>query len=325
MTTGAQTARAAAPANLKEWGVVARHALLTILRGAALILAVFILAKVRGNVSIYTQLGAVVFSLGCLYVGLGKGARSWAFYVVLFVLFAQLRAHADEIGTPVQFDYAITMEKALFLGWYPQTWLQDTFYTYPNMGVLEAYTMAVYLSYFMAPHVVALALWKWDRRSFRLFATGFLITVYIGLLVSALVPTAPPWMASEAGKLPVVYQIVPDILDAQSPGLYQAGENSAGTNPVAAMPSLHSAIPWLMAIAFWKFRWVRWPALLYAVSMSFAVVYLGEHYFVDAVAGLATAAVAWVAARRLVAWWEAWKASEPATVNTPPKPVTGSA
>lgn len=324
MTARAETVRAA-PANLREWGIVARHALLTIIRGAALILTVLVLAEVRGNAAILTQLGAAVFSLGFLYIALGKGARSWAFYVVLFILFAQLRAHADEIGTPVQFDYVITLEKALFLGWYPQTWLQDTFYTYPKAGVLEVYTMAVYLSYFFVPHVIALILWKVDRRNFRLFAIGFLVTVYIGLLVCALVPTAPPWMASEAGKLPVVYQIVPDVLDAQAPGLYQAGENSAGSNPVAAMPSLHCAVPWLMVLALWKYRYARWAALWYAGSMSFAVLYLGEHYFVDAIAGLMTAGIAWVVAHRLLAWWEARSGETGASVNVPATPLPDTA
>jgi membrane-associated phospholipid phosphatase len=89
-----------------------------------------------------------------------------------------------------------------------------------------------------------------------------------------------------------------------APGLYQQGENTAGTNAVAAMPSLHSAVPWLMAIAFWKYRWFRWLALWYAASMSFAVVYLGEHYFVDAAAGLAAAAVAWLATGRILHWWD---------------------
>ncbi len=323
MTTSVQTVRRAAPANLKEWGIVARHALLTVMRAVALILAIYMLARVRGNVSILMQLWAVVFAMGFLYVGLGRGARSWAFYVVFFTLFAMLRAHADEIGTPVQFDYVITAEKALFLGWYPQTWLQDTFYTYPTAGVLEIYTMSIYLSYFFAPHIIALLLWKLDRENFRLFAAGFLITLYIGLMVSALVPTAPPWMASEAGKLPVVYQIVPDILNEQAPGLYQAGENTAGSNPVAAMPSLHAGIPWLMVLALWRYRYARWAALWYALSMTFAIVYLGEHYAIDSLAGLAAAALAWFGARRLVAWRAAQSAGVKVKApDTAPQPVT---
>jgi hypothetical protein len=167
--------------------------------------------------------------------------------------------------------------------------------------------MAIYLSYFIVPHIFAVALWKWDRGRFRVYAPAFLITLYIGLIVCALAPTAPPWMASEAGIIPKVYQIVPDITDHLAPGSYQAGENSAGTNAVAAMPSLHAGVPWLMAIALWQYRRLRWVGIWYAASMSFAIVYLGEHYFVDALAGLAAAAFAWLAARRALAWWDARK------------------
>jgi membrane-associated phospholipid phosphatase len=304
MTTGAQSVRRAAPASLKDWAIVAKHAAVTIGRAVALIVAIYTLARVTGSASIYLQVGEIVVSMTCLYLALGAGARAWAFYVVAFVLFAQLRALADEIGTPVQFAYAIQMEKALFLGWFPMTWLQDMFYSHARLGILEGYTMFVYLSYFFVPHAVALAIWRWDRQRFRQYVPAFLITIYIGLVVCALLPTAPPWMASEAGKIPTVYQIVPDILNNEAPGLYQAGENTAGTNAVAAMPSLHAAIPWLMVMACWNHRRVRWLAMWYAVSMSFSVVYLGEHYFVDAMAGLAAASVSWVAAGRILAWWE---------------------
>jgi membrane-associated phospholipid phosphatase len=41
--------------------------------------------------------------------------------------------------------------------------------------------------------------------------------------------------------------------------------------------------------------------VLYAAAMALALVYLGEHYAVDLVAGVAVAAVAWPAAERLLA------------------------
>jgi membrane-associated phospholipid phosphatase len=304
MTTGAQSVRRATPANLKEWGVVLRHAAVTMGRAIAIIVAIYTLALVIGAASPYFQAGGTIVSVSCLYLALGGGARVWAFYIVGFVLFAMLRAHADEIGTPVQFSYAITAEKAMFLGSLPTIWLQDAFYSYARLRPLEVYTISVYLSFFYVPHAAALALWRWDRELFRAYAPAFLLTLYIGLITCAVLPTAPPWLAAEAGTIPTVYQILPDIMEHLAPGLYQQGENTAGTNAVAAMPSLHSAVPWLMAIAFWKYRWFRWPALWYAASMSFAVVYLGEHYFVDAAAGLAAAAVAWLATGRILHWWD---------------------
>ena len=63
------------------------------------------------------------------------------------------------------------------------------------------------------------------------------------------------------------------------------------------MPSLHVAIPGVIAFALWKYNWLRWFGLCYAISMLFAVVYLGEHYAVDGFAGLGLAAAAWAGVR----------------------------
>jgi membrane-associated phospholipid phosphatase len=70
------------------------------------------------------------------------------------------------------------------------------------------------------------------------------------------------------------------------------------------MPSLHAGIPFLMAIALWKYPVARWLGAAYAVSMLFSIVYLGEHYAIDGFAGWAAAAVAWVGVTRAIAWWD---------------------
>jgi membrane-associated phospholipid phosphatase len=144
---------------------------------------------------------------------------------------------------------------------------------------------------------MAFALWRWDNERFKTYAFAFIGTLYIGLLTSAILPTAPPWMAAQLGHIPHVYQVFPDIAGEVSPGTYERGYELAGANPVAAMPSLHSAIPFLMAIALWKYRWVRWAGVAYAGSMLFSVVYLGEHYAVDAFAGWAAAGACWAGAK----------------------------
>ncbi|HTE86816.1 MAG TPA: phosphatase PAP2 family protein [Dehalococcoidia bacterium] len=57
-------------------------------------------------------------------------------------------------------------------------------------------------------------------------------------------------------------------------------------NPVAAMPSIHAAFPVLVWLVLWK-RWHRWGWMLvvYPLAMGFAVVYLGQHYVIDVLAG----------------------------------------
>src|SRR5207249_995918 len=74
---------------------------------------------------------------------------------------------------------------------------------------------------------------------------------------------------------------------------------------VAAMPSLHAALPLTIAAWFYKERWTL-PAtvmLLYSGLVASEVVFSGEHYVIDVVGALATACliylVASVDARRL--------------------------
>jgi membrane-associated phospholipid phosphatase len=53
------------------------------------------------------------------------------------------------------------------------------------------------------------------------------------------------------------------------------------------MPSLHAAFPvlgLLYAVKLWGRR--AWPLALWCVGVCFSIVYLGEHYVADAVAGI---------------------------------------
>ena len=58
-------------------------------------------------------------------------------------------------------------------------------------------------------------------------------------------------------------------------------------NDVAAMPSLHAAFALLFSLYLWRLvpRWWRPLLALYPLAMTFALVYSGEHYVVDCVAG----------------------------------------
>jgi hypothetical protein len=235
-----------------------------IARVVFLLIAAFLLKVVRDESAVHINLLYLVLALGAIYIAVGAEFRVWAAYVSAFVLFSQLRAWADGVGVPVQFEYAIVAEKALFFGELPTVWLQDHFYTFARLGVLETFTIAIYLSYFFLPHMLALALWKWDRPRFTTYVFALMATLYLGVLVSALLPTAPPWMAGQLGHTPHVYQVLPDIAGDVTPGAYENAYEIAGANPVAAMPSLHAAIPFLMAVALWKYGWARWAGVFYA-------------------------------------------------------------
>jgi membrane-associated phospholipid phosphatase len=67
------------------------------------------------------------------------------------------------------------------------------------------------------------------------------------------------------------------------------------SNPVAAMPSLHEAITFMVFLFALNGGWkIGVPAFIYAIAMAFALVYTGEHYVIDTVIGAAIATYAYV-------------------------------
>jgi membrane-associated phospholipid phosphatase len=81
-------------------------------------------------------------------------------------------------------------------------------------------------------------------------------------------------------------------------GLYEASYNVIGeSNPIAAMPSIHTAVTVLLVFPAW-YSGRRWfiAALVYSVLMGITLVYTGEHYVVDVAMGAAVAAYGWATA-----------------------------
>jgi len=224
--------------------------------------------------------------------------RASAAYGLAFIVFAQLRAVEDEAGMTVHFDYVAAVEKAAFLGTVPTHWLQDHFHTAGTIGALEIASVAVHMSYFAVPHLVALALWRRSPAQFGRYALALFGTAYAALVVAFFVPTAPPWLAAQSGHLPFVARIVKDVGNGADPGVYARGYEVVGSNDVAAMPSLHMAMTAIVVAVAWSGRRrVRTLALAYALAMAFVLVYTGEHYVTDLAAGCVLAALAWRASR----------------------------
>jgi membrane-associated phospholipid phosphatase len=114
-------------------------------------------------------------------------------------------------------------------------------------------------------------------------------------------------MASRQGALPPDVERIVGVVFAHVPihdtgTLFERG--SQFSNQVAAMPSLHAAYALLIGLFLWPLarRW-WWRVLLaaYPPAMGLALVYTGEHYVVDELAGVLTALLAWTGAAWAVA------------------------
>jgi PAP2 superfamily protein len=211
--------------------------------------------------------------------------RWWSAYVGGFLVFVLARNLADDLGRPVAYAYPIAWERAMF-GLIPCAWLQSAVGLAPPWPGLAR---DVYLSYFLVPPIVVVALWRWRAERFRHIVRASLLMWASAVAWHMLVPTAPPWLAAERGMLPGV---VPLLRHA---GITAYGEAVARTNPVAAMPSVHMGA---MTLLVWAApHWWRALAAVYASVMLLAIVYLGDHYVVDGFAGIVLASVAWRVAR----------------------------
>jgi membrane-associated phospholipid phosphatase len=109
----------------------------------------------------------------------------------------------------------------------------------------------------------------------------------LGAVVYHSLPTAPPWWAAAEGHAEIegrrlMVEVGEGSWGRAWPAMYQA----LGGNPWAAMPSLHFATSVLAAILLTESGPLMGAAGWgYALTLGFALVYLGEHYVIDLIAG----------------------------------------
>jgi membrane-associated phospholipid phosphatase len=107
-----------------------------------------------------------------------------------------------------------------------------------------------------------------------------------------LIPTAPPWYAAEAAEGADDGQAVRRMMVEYGEHFWQDGwgplYSVLGGNPLAAMPSLHFATSLMAALLLAEVGPVAGAlGIAYTATLGFALVYLGEHYVVDLLAGAA--------------------------------------
>jgi hypothetical protein len=185
----------------------------------------------------------------------------------------------------------------------PTVWLQDRLYVPGDVQWYDIVIVPVYMSHFLVPMVLAIALWISAYHLFRRYVWTLVTLTVLTLTTYVLFPAAPPWMAALNGYLPDVARVTSVTLQSTGVGTVnnavQRGE--AYANAVAAIPSLHSAVPFMVLLFTWSLIRVRSRVLLvlYVLAMTFTLTYGGEHYIVDAFIGWAYAAAAVYG----VAWW----------------------
>jgi membrane-associated phospholipid phosphatase len=206
----------------------------------------------------------------------------------------------DALLKRLRVDYPIAFDSALGLGTTPTTRLQRALGTDDRIGPLEYGLSAVHWSWFLVPHGTVAYMLLRHRDQFPRSAVMMAACFDLGCVVYWLVPTAPPWWAGANGNMPPVRRIMAEAGERFWRRLWSPLYHSLQGNPFAAMPSLHFGTS-VMAARILSQVGPR-PAALgwaYALTLGFGLVYLGEHYVIDLLAGLLLAESIWRVAPRV--------------------------
>ena len=196
----------------------------------------------------------------------------------------------DRLLSRTRVDYPARIDRVIGAGTLPTHRLQRTF---GSPGTIRAHDLAlsaVHWSWFLVPHGTAAYTLLFHHDKFVRSAILIAGTFDLGLLFYWGLPTAPPWYAAQIGRIEPIRRIMVEAGERFWKGLWRPLYDGLEGNPFAAMPSLHFGISVMAAHVLSdtgrRQGIVGWA---YAVTLGFGLVYLGEHYVIDLVAGLALA------------------------------------
>ncbi|NDL59697.1 phosphatase PAP2 family protein [Phytoactinopolyspora sp. XMNu-373] len=310
--------------------------------GFALYLAVLLWYCLNVGVPI-DRIGQTVWIVaGILAAGLGRTWQQhvrvfldWIPLVAALVLYDHTRGIADTLGMTVRIGELVRVEEWLFLGELPTVWLQERLYDAAQVRWWDVPVAIVYFTHFVLPWAIAAVFYFRSRPLWIRYIRRVLLLTYTGLLTYVLLPAAPPWYAARVGE------ISDEVARISTRGWWELGlsfadvmlkDAQAQSNQVAALPSLHSAFALLSVVALWPVvghlygRWLvgrvplgtvlgvglRVVLALFPLAMGFTLVYGGEHYVVDVLAGWLYVVLVCAVAR----WWEHRASVRPATART---------
>jgi membrane-associated phospholipid phosphatase len=195
----------------------------------------------------------------------------------------------------VHVDYPLAIDRLIGLGETPTLRLQRALGRPRQIRRFDKPLVWTHWMWFMVPHGTVLYLLVRRPELFERGAVMMYAVFDLGSIVYHLAPTAPPWWATDGGSAggrpqahePAVRRMMAEYGEQFWRDRWGPLYSVLGGNPLAAMPSLHFATS-VMAAHLLSEAGPLHGALgwTYAAALGFALVYLGEHYAIDLVAGV---------------------------------------
>jgi hypothetical protein len=244
----------------------------------------------------------LILLVPALVLGLARPyVRDFLPFVVAILVYEEARGLAHILNPEPFYEPMIAFDRLLFGGTLPTQILQDWLW----QGSLQWYDQVfavIQRAHFFIPPTLLFLIWLERRQLFYRCALTMVIVSFAGALTFLAFPAAPPWKAAETGRIEQVVKVgdVRNVVPVRSPRSWI--ESRLHPNPVAAVPSLHTAYSLLTVLfAFAWRRRVGWAFVPYPLLMWFTIVYFADHYVADLVVGIAYAVVGWFVVGHLLA------------------------
>lgn len=216
--------------------------------------------------------------------------KDWVPFVTLLLAYEAMYSIAGSITGIVHVTEPLYADLSIF-GSVPTLVLQQSL----RSPFLDVLTAAFYSLHFIAPTVFAFVVWRYHHDSYWKYTISIAICTYAALVTFLLYPVAPPWYGISAPR--VLFQLDHNL----GVPVYRTIFEFVQANPFAAFPSLHSAYPWMIALYSLKlFRNKAIPVLMFPLGVWFSTIYLGEHYVIDVIGGIAYATIAFLFAEKVL-------------------------
>jgi hypothetical protein len=233
----------------------------------------------------------VVLALLVIAIPLGRGLAfivDWGPFLLLFLAYEEMRGFAAKTG--FQPHDLSGLERLVFGGNIPTLVLQHAFYRPGVVSPQDVVALFFYFMHFPLPILVGFVFWLRSRDHYHRYIAALLLMSFIAFATYLFWPSAPPWY-----QLHDVVKINNQTVRALWDNRYSVSAIYASFNPnqFAAFPSLHAAYPALAAVYAWsRYRRLSIALIGWSACVVLSIVYLGEHYVVDALDGFLYVAVA---------------------------------
>jgi len=263
-------------------------------------------------VAVAAVLAVVLVAPRLRATGRWPALREWLPFLTLALAYELIRGFGPVVIARADVQEIPALERVLLGGRLATEMLQEWLRPLTGFDPLAAGATVLYVLHTPLPIAIGAYLWLLHRRLFYDFMAALVLLSIAAFATYLLYPAAPPWWAAAVGKLagpggdPLIAYLKPTAFDAlftsaglNGKALFTLTFGEISPDPVAAFPSLHAAYPFLAYLFLRRVGGlVAWAMAAYTAAAWFSIVYLGDHYVVDVLGGIAYALVAaWLVPR----------------------------